>query len=96
MISCREAVRRLWDHLENDLSDQDQDAVEEHLSFCRRCCGELEFADELRRVLTAAATVDLPADVQGRLVDVLDDLASGGPDPAPHHPAPAPPRGGAT
>jgi predicted anti-sigma-YlaC factor YlaD len=76
VISCTQAVRRLWEYLENEVSDADRANVEEHLAYCRRCCGEVEFARELRVVLAAAAEVEqhLPPDVEQRLSDVLDGL----------------------
>jgi hypothetical protein len=41
------------------------------------CCGELEFSRELRKLLDAQRTADLPVDVRDRLerlVDQLDDV----------------------
>jgi anti-sigma factor (TIGR02949 family) len=76
MISCTEAVRRLWEYLEDEVSAKERDAVEEHLAFCRRCCGEVEFADELRAVLASAGEVTLPHEVESRLIGVLDTLPS--------------------
>ncbi len=74
MISCADAVQQLWDYLENEVTAQDREAVEEHLAFCRRCCGEVEFAEELRTVLGEASEVELPPDVESRLISTLDDL----------------------
>lgn len=74
MISCTEAVRQLWAYLEDEVPTTDRDAVEEHLAFCRRCCGEVEFADELRAVLAGAVEATLPRDVEHRLLGVLDTL----------------------
>jgi anti-sigma factor (TIGR02949 family) len=74
VISCAEAVRQLWEYLEQDLDAVDRDLVEEHLAFCRRCCGEVEFAEALRDFLRSAARPYLPADVEGRLVTFLDQL----------------------
>jgi hypothetical protein len=51
-------------------------AIEQHLSFCRRCCGEAEFAEELRRFLRASADVELPDDVRACLAATLDELES--------------------
>jgi hypothetical protein len=48
--------------------------VEEHLAFCRRCCGELEFAEELRSFLASHAPDELPPDVRARLTATLDEL----------------------
>ena len=47
VISCGAAVERLWDFLDHELDDDDHRAIEAHLAFCRRCCGELEFAKHL-------------------------------------------------
>jgi anti-sigma factor (TIGR02949 family) len=72
--ACREAIRRLWDYLDDDLSPEDHRAVEEHLSFCLRCCGELEFSREIRRMLQGSAEPIIPDDVQARLEQLLDDV----------------------
>jgi anti-sigma factor (TIGR02949 family) len=76
MISCAEAVRRLWEYLDGVVDDADRAAIEEHLAFCRRCCGEVEFAQELRTFLARHDAVGLPADVRARLVATLDQLGS--------------------
>lgn len=77
MISCSEAVRRLWEYLDDDLQGDDRQRIDDHLAFCRRCCGEAEFAVELRRLLTSAATPRMPSDVERRLTDFLDTLEEG-------------------
>lgn len=53
MITCAEAVRQLWAYLDRELSGEDRAQVEEHLAFCRTCCGEVEFAQELQRFLAS-------------------------------------------
>lgn len=67
LIPCSEAVRRLWDYLDDAVSPEDQEKVERHLSFCRTCCGELEFAKELRAFLASGSSEELPVDVRARL-----------------------------
>lgn len=74
MITCIEAVRQLWEYLDSSVDAADRVAIEEHLRFCRRCCGELEFAHELRRFLGSHASADIPPDVHARLLSTLDDL----------------------
>lgn len=74
MITCAEAVKQLWDYLDGIVDESQRELVEEHLNFCRRCCGELEFAEELRGFLTAHAEDDLPPEVRGRLSATLDEL----------------------
>lgn len=74
MIACSEAVRQLWEYVDGIVDEAQRAAIDEHLSFCRRCCGELEFAHELRRFLANGGTDELPDDVRTRLLSTLDDL----------------------
>jgi mycothiol system anti-sigma-R factor len=74
VITCAEAVKQLWAYLDGVVEESQRELVEEHLAFCRRCCGELEFAEELRAFLASNAKDDLPADVRARLAATLDAL----------------------
>lgn len=73
-IPCSEAVRKLWDYLDHAISPADQGRVERHLSFCRTCCGELEFAKELRAFLASAEVGEIPPDVRARLERFVQEL----------------------
>ena len=75
-IGCAEAVRRLWEYLDAGLDDGDHAAVEAHLAWCLRCCGELEFARHLRELLRTRSAMALPGDVHQRLAAVIDDLGT--------------------
>jgi anti-sigma factor (TIGR02949 family) len=78
VISCGSAVERLWAFLDHELDQDDSRAMEAHLAFCRRCCGELEFAKHLRRLLMTTGSGDLPAGARARLGRFIEELA----DPA--------------
>jgi anti-sigma factor (TIGR02949 family) len=84
VISCGAAVERLWAFLDHELDHDDSRAVDAHLAFCRRCCGELEFAKHLRRLLRTTGSGDLPAGARARLDRFIEELAdpAGGGDPA--------------
>ena len=73
-IPCSEAVRQLWDYLDQAVSPENQAKVEQHLSFCRRCCGELEFAKQLRAFLATQGADELPEHIKARLERFLADL----------------------
>lgn len=75
VITCSEAVEQLWAYLELELDHHEAQAVEAHLAFCRRCCGELEFARHLRMLLARQCCSDLPAEVRARLDRFVDELA---------------------
>jgi mycothiol system anti-sigma-R factor len=74
LIPCSEAVRKLWDYLDDAVSPEDHERVEKHLSFCRTCCGELEFAKELRAFLASGSAEELPVDVKARLERFVQEL----------------------
>jgi anti-sigma factor (TIGR02949 family) len=74
MITCTDAVRQLWAYLDDTLPSQDREAVEEHLSLCRSCCGEAEFAKSLHRFLKSQQRDDVPPDVRARLEAAIGEL----------------------
>jgi anti-sigma factor (TIGR02949 family) len=73
-IPCSEAVRHLWDYLDQAISPEDQEKVEKHLSFCRKCCGELEFAKEMRAFLATSSAEEIPSHVKERLERFVEGL----------------------
>jgi mycothiol system anti-sigma-R factor len=74
LITCSEAVKRLWELLDRALSTEDQARVEDHLSFCRTCCGELEFARELQTFLRSHGSEEIPPDVKAKLERFVEEL----------------------
>jgi len=73
-IPCSEAVRQLWGYLDNSIAPEDQEKVEKHLAFCRRCCGELEFAKEIRAFLASGAVTEIPPEVKARLERFVGEM----------------------
>lgn len=76
MIPCSEAVQQLWDYLDQALSTEAQERLESHLSFCRRCCGELEFAKELQALLAAQEAEDIPPQVRERMESFVEEFTA--------------------
>lgn len=74
LIPCSDAVRQLWDYLDNTISPEEHEAVEKHLSFCRKCCGELEFAEELREFLASRDAEEIPPEVKARLERFVEEI----------------------
>ena len=71
-IPCEEAVRQLWEYLDGTAPEPTD--VEEHLAFCRRCCGELEFVEHLREMLASQTADDIPPQVTRRLEQFVEGL----------------------
>ncbi|MGZ5212984.1 MAG: anti-sigma factor family protein [Actinomycetota bacterium] len=77
LVPCSEAVRLLWDYLDQALSAEDRAMVQDHLAFCRKCCGELEFAKELQAFLASNAVDEIPPDVRAHLEDFVGKIEEG-------------------
>ncbi|HUQ16922.1 MAG TPA: zf-HC2 domain-containing protein [Candidatus Saccharimonadales bacterium] len=76
MIACKEAAERLWDYLDRHLAERPEAELETHLGLCRHCCGELEFARQVRSKLEGSAAGSLPADARARLEGFVRELGS--------------------
>jgi len=76
VISCKEAVARLWTYLDRNLGGPQEQELEEHLGLCRHCCGELEFAKQVRERLRApAAGVEVSPETRERVESFLKGLS---------------------
>ena len=75
MITCAEAVTRLWDYVEQSLPAEEEQQIDEHIAVCRQCCGEADFAGHLRGFLgTHAEQEGIPPDARQRLEVFLTDM----------------------
>jgi anti-sigma factor (TIGR02949 family) len=75
VISCKDAVARLWDYLDRNLGRVEERRLEEHLGLCRHCCGELEFAQHLRaRLRQEGPAVTLPPETRHKLETYVRSL----------------------
>jgi anti-sigma factor (TIGR02949 family) len=74
-FTCEEAFRRLDDFLDRELSAPEMQLVGEHLEICAGCAREFGFeASVLRgvRAKLAQIAVELPPDLQARVLQALD------------------------
>ncbi|HET8568006.1 MAG TPA: zf-HC2 domain-containing protein [Candidatus Limnocylindria bacterium] len=74
MIGCKDAVERLWSYLDRHLERNKELELEQHLGLCRHCCGELEFAQQVRAKMADGAAEPLPDDTRARLEQMLKRL----------------------
>lgn len=74
MISCAEAVRQLWEVVEDEPLATDRSRLEEHLALCRRCCGEMEFVIEMNRFLASVEAAPLPPGIESRLEGAIERM----------------------
>ena len=66
-IGCEEALRRLAEFIDCELSESEQDNVERHLRTCRSCYSRMEFESRLKQRLSALSGDDAPAKSRDRI-----------------------------
>ncbi len=74
MIACKQAVEMLWSYLDRNLERAKEEDLEKHLGLCRHCCGELEFAKQIRERLASGGEASLPPKKRGKLESFLRRL----------------------
>ena len=71
-IGCEEALRRLAEFIDCELSESDQDAVERHLRTCRSCYSRMEFERRLKQRLSAFSGDEAPAKSRDRIRKLIE------------------------
>ena len=66
-IGCEEALKRLAEFIDCELSDSDHDNVERHLRTCRSCYSRMEFESRLKQRLSALSGDDAPTKSRDRI-----------------------------
>ena len=66
-IGCEEALKRLAEFIDCELSDREQDNVERHLRTCRSCYSRMEFESRLKQRLSALSGDDAPTKSRDRI-----------------------------
>ena len=70
-MGCEEALKRLFEFLDGELSDGEQGGVERHLRTCRSCFSRMEFERRLKERLSALPADDVPATLRSRVHDLI-------------------------
>jgi anti-sigma factor (TIGR02949 family) len=73
-IDCREAVRQLWDFLDDELDDQRMVEVRHHLASCRKCLPHAEFGRRFIKALSRARERHvMPPEVKAQVMAALTE-----------------------
>ena len=70
-IGCEEALKRLLDLIDGELSPGERGDVERHLRTCRSCFSRMEFERRLKQRLSALPDEDAPAPLRERIQDLI-------------------------
>ena len=70
-VGCEQALKRLVEFVDHELSESEHDSVEQHLRICRNCCSRMEFERRLKERLSALSTEDVPSTTRDRVRDLI-------------------------
>lgn len=59
-ITCREALERLYEYLDGELTPESADEVRRHVEVCERCFPELQLQTRFRDAVRRAAAGQPP------------------------------------
>ena len=66
-MGCEQALKRLLEFIDRELSESDHDSVERHLRTCRSCYSRMEFERRLKQRLSALSADDVPVKSRDRI-----------------------------
>jgi anti-sigma factor (TIGR02949 family) len=70
-MGCEQALKRLLEFIDHELSDSEHDSVERHLRTCRGCCSRMEFETRLKQRLSGLSTEDVPSTSLDRVRNLI-------------------------
>ncbi len=81
-ISCQEALERLYEYLDGELTARSSDDVRHHIEVCEACYPDVRFTTEFRDALHRAARGQplCPDELRRAIGAMLERERSAGPD----------------
>ncbi len=70
-IGCEQALERLMELIDRELSESEQESVERHLRTCRSCFSRMEFERRLKGRLSTLASDEAPAGMRDRIRNLI-------------------------
>ena len=75
IISCREAVSRIFELLDGMIKRSQKQELDEHLDTCRDCCNRLEFEKLLKEKLMQLSVTKTPKRLSRRIEKLLKNFS---------------------
>jgi anti-sigma factor (TIGR02949 family) len=70
-IGCEQALARLLEFIDHELSGSEHDSVEHHLRTCRSCFSRMEFESRLKQRLSGLSSDEAPQNARDRIRDLI-------------------------
>lgn len=66
-IDCEQAVKMLFQYLDNELERSNHTAMEHHLRSCRSCFSHMEFEQRLKGLIRESSADAAPEELKARI-----------------------------
>lgn len=73
--SCRDALQRVYEYLDNELPPADAAHIKQHFEKCRACYPVLKFCESFQDAMQRAADCQCcaPADLKAKIAELLKE-----------------------
>jgi anti-sigma factor (TIGR02949 family) len=71
---CSEAIARLFEFLDAEVTEVDGDRIRQHLADCEPCLGEYDAGDHLKKLIRRSCSDVAPAELHLRIREQLTVL----------------------
>lgn len=76
-IDCRSALKLLSDYLDDELSADVREAIQQHLTVCHRCTVVFDTTRQTLQIVSSVEPFEVPVDVRSRLDARLREVMNG-------------------
>jgi anti-sigma factor (TIGR02949 family) len=70
-IGCEQALKRLLEFIDRELSEREHESVEHHLRTCRSCFSRMEFENRLKQRVSALSSDEVPQRARERIRNLI-------------------------
>lgn len=74
-VSCEEALKRIFDYLDNALEEAEYCDIEDHLSVCRTCYSRVEFERRLKQHLSHIGEEKAPPELEDKIHAIVQQYS---------------------
>jgi mycothiol system anti-sigma-R factor len=73
--NCRQALERVYEYLDNELSEHDAAEIKRHFEKCRSCYPVLKFCESFQEAMQRAASCQCcaPSDLKAKIAQLLKE-----------------------
>lgn len=71
-INCTEALKQVFDFLDQSLGEHKHEEMEHHISRCRSCFSRVEFEKKLKERLNDSGKQEAPESLHNKINGLLD------------------------